>query len=716
MQIFYYDGAFEMRNLLKSITVFCVGLVTLNGYAEKSVLPTVSTSSITVASPVDNSTLASNQGILQTGQNSLAQNQYNMNENNKSWLADALTEKQAEELLLSDSKDVKGDNLVDQLASVMSASSEVESSAYMDQAVSLYQSKMEGSTFSQAKLDLMSDTVSLILSGAGNDLGSDTLWVSDVLDNVKDPSEQTLSLYNSAIYPYVALSSNKLSYEVSTCDKNVEKDTGASKGYCNLMKSVLYTQALVESCSGSYITTSSDSSTASSSTSTANQSSTASSSSATGPQYDSSSGLPDGLSSFGCSAAYYQDTYNAWNGWNTTLNAILSLQKTCKSLSSGSVSSTYKSMTQSIIDACSDFNSVVSSYNPKTNTDESSIAQDLLADLQTSMTNIIKYNRRLLVRQIFDYSMQDAVKKTPDMAYYGSLYTLIGFDSYDDNASSNTDAISQGCINMIKEGKYSFSVEVVDSTRQALASLLINQIGSMYPMRTVLPVVSLPKPSGASAAVAINGQVVALDSSGKVMTTYSSSSSTVPQISSDVSSVSSAQSSIQSAMVGASQLFQGQMDSYLKSKTAAITPLMDAYADRALVIKLKSGSKTCKLTPSQINKFAATYRLNPNVTFEDSNGTGTTASWSEHLATSSQSQVSKEIALLESQRTYQNYQDHVQNEKLALIGTLVPLMNSANQAMSLKAQSMMLDKMINDYVSGTKTTSSSSSAASSSSG
>ena len=100
----------------------------------------------------------------------------------------------------------------------------------------------------------------------------------------------------------------------------------------------------------------------------------------------------------------------------------------------------------------------------------------------------------------------------------------------------------------------------------------------------------------------------------------------------------------------------------------------------------------------------------------DSNGTGTTASWSEHLATSSQSQVSKEIALLESQRTYQNYQDHVQNEKLALIGTLVPLMNSANQAMSLKAQSMMLDKMINYYVSGTKTTSSSSSAASSSSG
>ncbi len=713
MQIFYCDGAFEMRNLLKSITVFCVGLIALNVYAEKSVQTTVSAGTINTGANTTTA-LAVNQGYLQDGQNSLALNQWNMNENNKNWLADALTEKEVEKLLLSTKKDITGDTLVDQLASVMSASSEVESTAYMDQAVSLYQSEMEGSTFSQAKLDLMSDTVSLILSGAGNDLGSDTLWVSDVLDNVKDPSEQTLSLYNSAIYPYVALSSNKLSYEVSVCDKNVEKDTGASQAYCNLMKSVLYTQALVESCSGSYITTSSDSSTASSSTSTANQSSSASSSSATGPQYDSSQ-LPDGLSTFGCSAAYYQDSYNAWNGWNTSLNAILSLQKTCKSLSSGSVSSTYKSMTTSIIDACSDFDSVVSSYNPKTKTDESSIAQDLLADLQTPMTNIIKYNRRLLVRQIFDYSMQDVVKKTPDMAYYGSLYTLIGFDSYDDNASSNTDAISQGCINMIKKGKYSFSVEVVDSTRQALASLLVNQIGSMYPMRTVLPVVSLPKPSGASAAVAINGQVVALDSSGKVMTTYSSSSSTVPQISSDVSSVSSAQSSIQSAMVGVSQLFQGQMDSYLKSKTAAITPLMDAYADRALVIKLKSGSESCKLTPAQINKFAATYRLNPNVTFEDSNGTGTTASWSEHLATSSQSQVSKEIALLESQRTYQNYQNHTQNEKLALIHTLVPLMNSANQAMSLKTQAMMLNKMINDYVSGTKTTSSSSSAASSSS-
>ena len=268
---------------------------------------------------------------------------------------------------------------------------------------------------------------------------------------------------------------------------------------------------------------------------------------------------------------------------------------------------------------------------------------------------------------------------------------------------------------MIQKGKYTFTVENVESTRQALASLLINQIGSMYPQRTVLPVVSLPKPSGASAAVAINGQIVALDSSGKVMTTYSSSSSSVPQISSDVSSVSSAQSSIQSAMVGASQLFQGQMDSYLKSKTAAITPLMDAYADRVLLIKLKDGSKVCELTPAQINKFAATYRLNPDVTFADSNGTGTSASWSEHLATSSSSQVSKEIALLESQLNYQNYQNHIQNEKLALIGTLSPLMNSANQAMSLKAQSMMLDKMINEYVSGTKSTSSSSSASSTSS-
>ena len=66
----------------------------------------------------------------------------------------------------------------------------------------------------------------------------------------------------------------------------------------------------------------------------------------------------------------------------------------------------------------------------------------------------------------------------------------------------------------------------------------------MYPMRTVLPIVNIPKPSGAVVAVIINGQVVALDSDGKVMTVDQSTSASAPQIEQDVTSISSAQSSV----------------------------------------------------------------------------------------------------------------------------------------------------------------------------
>lgn len=707
-----------------SMVILMVALcVHLNVLAETAVINTVpnTTASTDGMTAQPDLTLASNQTSIMANQSRLAQNQFFMNENTKQWLSEALTDTQARSLLLSQDEQVsqEGDNLVDQLAYVLTNSNDIEASAYMDQAISVFQALASGNTVSTERKDLMQDTVSLLLSGAGNKNASETLWVSDVLTGVDDPSQDTLSVYNGTIYPYAELSPTTLAYQVSVCSDDVEAETGASKDYCNLMKSALYTQALIQSCSSSYAAKSSDSSSASSSTSTSSQATSASSSSSTGPQYDATI-YPSGFSG-GCSAAYYQSQYESWNGWNTSLSAILGLQKLCTSLSPMSTSPTYSGMTASILSACSDFNSVVALYDPKLGADASDVAQDLMSDIQTPMTNIIKYARRLLVKQIFDFSMQKAIKKTPEMAYYGSLYTLIGDDSYG-SESADGDAISQACVDMIREGDYTYSVETIDSTRQALASLLIQQIGSMYPQRTVLPAITLPKPSGAMAAVAINGKIVALNSTGQVMASTSPmfgtpDASSLPKITTDVTSVSSAQSSVQSAMIGASQVFQGQMDSYLKTKASTITALMDAYADRALVIKLTKGESVCQLTPAQINKFAATYRLNPNVVFADANGTGTQANWSAHLATSSSAQVAKEMALLQAQQNYQNYLLHKQNEKLALIGTLSPLMDSANQALSLKTQSLMLDKMIYEYVTGVKSsTTGSSSAMSSSSG
>ena len=106
-----------------------------------------------------------------------------------------------------------------------------------------------------------------------------------------------------------------------------------------------------------------------------------------------------------------------------------------------------------------------------------------------------------------------------------------------------------------------------------------------------------------------------------------------------------------SSMVTANRVFQGQMDSFLK--TAATVPLIDAYADRYLKITVRGtdGGTVCSLTPAQLNQYAATWRLNPNVTFVDAgaarNGSSSSAtdpySWANHLATSSAAEVIKRL-------------------------------------------------------------------------
>ena len=74
----------------------------------------------------------------------------------------------------------------------------------------------------------------------------------------------------------------------------------------------------------------------------------------------------------------------------------------------------------------------------------------------------------------------------------------------------------------------------------------------------------------------------------------------------------------------------------------------------------------------------------------------------DNLFTSSSSEVSKEIALLEAQLSYQNYKAYQQNEELGLTGTLVPLMQAQSMTGVMKSQSAMLDSLVENYVKGTK--------------
>jgi hypothetical protein len=724
------------------LTVFAVPLM-----AAIDPQPTVSGT----VTPVTNATgdqaqitLSENQKQIVSNQGTLAQNQTRINDNMKEWLSGAITANQMESLLLDENVTEKGyDNLVNQLKFVFSHTSDIQASAFVNQAVSVFESAAQSNVVSQAKSEQMSNFVSLILSGAGNQTASDSLWVSDVLPNVTDPSDAAISTYNSIIYPYVQLSANSSSYELKECSASVEDDTGVPKLMCDLMKSALYAQALSGSCSSSYVAPQSSSSAAQSNASTASQSSAASTTQATGPTY-SKSIYPSGFSG-GCSGQYYQTADSSWNGWNATMFSIFDAKKYCSQFSAQTVPATYQSMTANIITACSDLSTAIDNIfatqgitQPSSPVDASAWAQDLMSDTITPLADITKYSRRLMVRMIFDNAMKDAVKQNPSMAYYGSLYTLVGPDSYHTQATTTsttadgitstpidlTPALSSQCIDLIRSGQYSVSVDTDNNgtERSKLAALLIQQIASMYPIRTVLPIVSIPKPDGALAVVAINGQFVAIDASGNVMTT-GSSSGTAPQVEQDASSISSAQSTVMSSMVTANRVFQGQMDTFLKGKTAAITPLIDAYADRYLKITVRgtdgSSGTVCSLTPAQLNQYAATWRLNPNVTFVDagaaSGGSSSTAtdpySWANHLATSSAAEVSKEIATLEAQNNYMTFVQYQQAEKLGLMGTLVPLTQSAAQTSALSVQSVMLDKLVDDYVKGIKSTSASSSSA-----
>ncbi|MAV29072.1 MAG: hypothetical protein CMF43_04635 [Legionellales bacterium] len=725
----------------------------VSGYAVQSVTPAVPNQNATTPINTDNSethvnqvTLSKNQSAIMLNQNTLALNQAAMNTNNQNWLQNAISETQMESLLLDPDVTEKGfDNLVEQLKFVFSHNNDVPASAFVDQTVALFQSAGHSNTMTQAKSDQMTNFVSLILSGAGNQNASDSLSVSDVLPNVQDPSQQTIAIYNQLIFPFVQVSSaggqsaTAGSYVVATCDSTTASDAGVPLTLCNLMKQAQYTQALVSSCSSSYAAQTSSSSASSTAASSGGQASSASSGASTGPSYDSSI-YPSGFSG-GCSGAYYQSQYEGWNGWNTTQSSVLSLQALCNGLDSGSIPQQYQGMVDSILQSCQDYNSAVGNYfpggAPDTPADASSYAQDLMADTQTPNSDIIKYVRRLMVRMIFDAYQAKATQENPSMAYFGSLATLIGPDSYAVSPSTTTTTatngvvstpvdltppISSDCIDLVKSGSYSVAVNApTDASDQAkLARLLIEQVAANYPIRTVLPIVTLPKPPGASAAVAINGQVVALDSTGTVMTSPSSSTgTTAPQISQDVSSISSAQSGVVSAMVTANNLFTGQMDSFLKSKTAAITPLVSAYARRFLQITITGNGTTCQLTPAQLDNYAATWRLNPNVKFaaagtvssSDSASSGSVpeASWMDNLFTSSSSEVSKEIALLEAQLSLQNYAAYKQHEELGLTGTLVPLMQAQSMTGALKSQSAMLDALVENYVKGTKPTNTSAS-------
>ena len=101
------------------------------------------------------------------------------------------------------------------------------------------------------------------------------------------------------------------------------------------------------------------------------------------------------------------------------------------------------------------------------------------------------------------------------------------------------------------------------------------------------------------------------------------------QVEQDASSTSSAQSTVMSSMVTA-MYFKVKWIAFLRVETAAITPLIDAYADRHSKITVMAPTGTwfplCSSTRLSLTT-AATWWLNPNVILIDAgsqNGSSST--------------------------------------------------------------------------------------------
>ena len=110
--------------------------------------------------------------------------------------------------------------------------------------------------------------------------------MSDFLEGVSDPSNSQSQPSPLSFIPTLKRVQMVFLMRCPHAVVLLRKILRAPESLLNLMKSVLYAQALSDSCSGSYSASSSSSSQASSSTSTQSQAASSSQSSSTGPHYD----------------------------------------------------------------------------------------------------------------------------------------------------------------------------------------------------------------------------------------------------------------------------------------------------------------------------------------------------------------------------------------------------------------------------------------------
>ena len=631
--------------------------------------------------------------------------------------------------------------------------------ASMQAMLAAIQSQPVSDAYAQGMVDIVNQT----MSGAGNATGTDDFSVSNVISGVKDPIQSTNDDFNKAVFPIVApVDNNPGEFTSAECTSVDSITTDQQKFLCNMLVNAMYASTLVKSCKDDWSTsnpsgTGSQSGVASSATS-------ASTSSSTAPSFTKAS-YPDGVN--GCTSEKYTDTTNqSWNGWNDTVTSLSGAGVSTSATGPGTNTTgiipfcngvvgslsliynandkQYEALAKQVQSNCQDLIDTLqnnTAYNYDSNFDGvGSSGQPLLIDVSGKIPAVVKSVQKLLTWQMYAHYSNPSISGLQQG--YPSMWTLLGYDDLNSNeanslynttnsdsssdmatSSTGTSQTTNGqtlndmvadCVDELSKDLSGSQVTVsypavTDAAK--LAQLYIANISDQLPAITFLPIPSFAsvvgEEAGAAAIFTANGRFYAFDSSGQALNSNTENATTVKIDTStgiDINTVISNQSAATSAITAFATSYQDQMQRLLTQRLLSASALQQFYTDRTIKVSY-SGTSKCSLTPAQIRRYNAMWRIDPTVqicatTTSSAQDCSQKGTWIEQIATSTSDELIPEINLLLSELVNQNYILNQQNQTLILLQSLASSGVIQEGITKLGNTAVGVKNMINSYNTG----------------
>ncbi len=562
-------------------------------------------------------------------------------------------------------------------------------SANISDAATAMMSLLNDPKIKKAQSDYMQQSIALLFSGAGNKWGKNYFSVKDVVTDQPDAFGDSAGRYQSFIFPIMEDKQGDGLYVAASCDDR-PIPSESTKDIGNLMIAVEYVRVLTASCSETFKVV------------CQNQGSgtqDGGSVPASGGVTLAEGSMPEGACGCTSNLSFVTDANRVWNGFPDLLDQIMVTYARCDTFASYNPGSNYKSLSDSVKNACTAFKTLVDDNNIQgwVNNDSDvranfqDSAQAFLTNLKPKLLDIKKPLGSLIFYQIFNSinkeATSDAVKN------YGSLSTLMGSTSYSENAAESFDDCKTIMSDYANDPS-NFNVSVTQISDQStgattaqLAQLYINQSMNLTRQTVTLPVPNMNEvATDGGMAIAIHGKFQVFNSSGDAKLPSNSSMSIALT---EPSKVKSNQDQNAVKLQSFQSTYRESMAPLILARLLALSNVNAPFLDRNILIQVtpKSGSSgSCSFTPAQAEEFYYGFRLDPSISFANADteavnaqalydpATGEAAplelasgNYMQQLQSSSSSEVQKEIAGLLVALTTISSKIARQNEQLNLL-------------------------------------------------